>query len=367
MSKNEKNKSFSLKEKLNSTNMNNKWYEFFYDCLIYLLVIFITAVLACNLIFLIHIPKELVLPTDVCRYPYTEEKRYRGKEASPIYNLMEPTETTGKDDFVPCEPPYEIIERDPYLKKMYDKLKYKNQSLFYSFLQNLYRGGYAFKDYLNGYEAVPLQHSAWHMRAFMMVHVNFRKYLGSIFDMLYSFSDSDSYCKTVLFIITFFLVFCIHFLGIGWLLLGGVYIFAIILYIAEMILGGAPGTLGLGLTPFGGMLSWLAGFAAVGSVTVSGLWLYYKCLLVAPSRKVIFCLLQNNGYILTLLFGMAIVYSAFQHLNKFSAITMLIVFLIMGFKTLMLHFERCGGKGWECDSKQFFKSIEKIREDNEYV
>ena len=36
MSKNKKNKSFSLKKKLDSTNMNNDWYDFFFDCFLYL-------------------------------------------------------------------------------------------------------------------------------------------------------------------------------------------------------------------------------------------------------------------------------------------------------------------------------------------
>ena len=258
-------------------------------------------------------------------------------------------------------------ETDNYLKTMYDKLKYKNQSLFYSFLQNLYRGGHAFRNYLDGTQNVPLQHTAWHMRAFMMVHRNFRKYLGAIFDMLYSFSVPDSYCKTVLFMVTFVLVFLIHFAGIGWLLLGGTYVFAIILYCAEMAFGGAPGVFGLGLTPFGGFGTFIFGLAVCASVSVSGLWLYYKCLLVAQSRKVIFCLLRNNGCIITILFGMAIVYSAFQHLNKFSAMTMLVLFLIMGFKTLKMHFNNCKdlGKGYVCDSEKFFNSVQNLRSYNE--
>ena len=369
MSKNKKNKSFSLKKKLDSTNMNNDWYDFFFDCFLYLLVIFITALISCNLIFLIHIPKEIVLPIDVCRFPYTDEKRYGGTGTSPIYNLAEHTEISNEGDFDVCAvPKYSTSgEADNYLKTMYDKLKYKNQSLFYSFLQNLYRGGHAFRNYLDGTQNIPLQHTAWHMRAFMMVHRNFRKYLGAIFDMLYSFSDPGSYCKTVLFMVTFVLVFLIHFAGIGWLLLGGTYVFAIILYCAEMAFGGAPGVFGLGLTPFGGFGTFIFGLAVCASVSVSGLWLYYKCLLVAQSRKVIFCLLRNNGCIITILFGMAIVYSAFQHLNKFSAMTMLVLFLIMGFKTLKMHFNNCKdlGKGYVCDSEKFFNSVQNLRSYNE--
>ena len=64
---------------------------------------------------------------------------------------------------------------------------------------------------------------------------------------------------------------------------------------------------------------------------------------------------------------MAIVYSAFQHLNKFSAMTMLVLFLIMGFKTLKMHFNNCKdlGKGYVCDSEKFFNSVQKLRSYNE--
>lgn len=365
MSKNKnKNKSFSLKEKIETTNMNNNWYNFFYENFMNFLLILITSIIACNLIFLIHVPKEITLPTDICSYPYVDEKRYKEFNEA-IFNLAEPynLETNNEDNFARCKEPYKITEEDEYLKDMYESLKYKNQSMFYTFLQNLYRAGHAFRSYHTGAENIALQHSAWHMRAYLMVHRNFRKFLGGIFDTLYSFSDNNSYCKSTLFIICYILVFLIHFVGFGYLILGLFQGFALLLYCTEMLFGGSPGIFWTGFTPIGFLLTWITGIATVIGVTMSALWLYYKSLVVSSSRKVILCLLKNNGYLITLVFGLAIVLSAFKNLNKINAMVMLILFIIMGFQTFRLHINKCKdlGKEYVCDSQKFFDSVKNVR------
>tara|TARA_Y100000389_G_scaffold179441_1_gene193494 strand:- start:1290 stop:2405 length:1116 start_codon:yes stop_codon:yes gene_type:complete len=370
MSKNKnknKNKSFNLKEKMETTSKNNNWYDFFYDNFINFLSILITSIIACNLIFLIHIPKEISLPTDICSYPYADEKRYN-KTGESIFNLAEPynLESDNKNNFANCETHYKINEQDEYLKDMYESLKYKNQSLFYKFLQNIYRGGHAFRSYHTGAENIPMQHSAWHMRAYLMVHRNFRDFLGAVFDNLYSFSDNNSYCKSTLFIICYILVFLIHFGGFGYLILSLFLGFALLLYCTEMLFGGSPGIFAVGFTPIGFLLTPITCIASVIGVTMSALWLYYKSLLVSSSRKVILCLLKNNGYLITLAFGLAIVFSAFKNLNKINAMVMLILFIIMGFQTFRLHINKCKdlGKEYICDSQKFFDSVKKVRNMN---